>query len=326
MPKPKVFVTRAIRDKGLDLVREFCDAEVWPGDLPPTREELLAKVRGVDGLLCMLTDRVDAEVLDAAGPGLKVVSTYAVGFDNIDVDAATARRIAVGNTPGVLTEATADFAFALLMAAARRVTEAERYLRAGKWQTWQPSGLLGLDFFGATLGLVGFGRIGQAVARRASGFGMRVIYFSPTTPHNPLLNATPVESLDALLAQSDFVSLHTPLTPQTRRMVNADFFSKMKPNAVLVNTARGGVLDQDALYDALKNNRIFAAALDVTDPEPLPLDSPLLTLENCLIVPHIGSASHKTRDDMAVLAAENLIAGLKGEQLPHCINPQVYAG
>jgi lactate dehydrogenase-like 2-hydroxyacid dehydrogenase len=326
MPKPKVFVTRAIRDKGLDLVREFCDAEVWPGDLPPTRQELLEKVRGVDGLLCMLTDRVDAEVLDAAGPGLKVVSTYAVGFDNIDVDAATARRIAVGNTPGVLTEATADFAFALLMAAARRVTEAERYLRAGKWQTWQPSGLLGLDFFGATLGLVGFGRIGQAVARRASGFGMRVIYFSPTTPHNPSLNATPVESLDALLAQSDFVSLHTPLTPQTRRMVNADFLSKMKPNAVLVNTARGGVLDQDALYDALKNNRIFAAALDVTDPEPLPLDSPLLTLENCLIVPHIGSASHKTRDDMAVLAAENLVAGLKGEQLPHCINPQVYAG
>lgn len=326
MPKPKVFVTRAIRNKGLDLVREFCDAEVWPGDLPPTREELLAKVRGVDGLLCMLTDRVDAEVLDAAGPGLKVVSTYAVGFDNIDVDAATARRIAVGNTPGVLTEATADFAFALLMAAARRVTEAERYLRAGKWQTWQPSGLLGLDFFGATLGLVGFGRIGQAVARRASGFGMRVIYFSPTTPHNPSLNAAPVESLDALLAQSDFVSLHTPLTPQTRRMVNADFLLKMKPNAVLVNTARGGVLDQDALYDALKNNRIFAAALDVTDPEPLPLDSPLLTLENCLIVPHIGSASHKTRDDMAVLAAENLIAGLKGERLPHCVNPQVYAG
>jgi glyoxylate reductase len=326
MPKPRVFVTRIIRDKGLDLVREFCDAEVWPADLPPDREAMLEKVRGVDGLLCTLTDRVDAEVLDAAGPGLMVVSTYAVGFDNIDVAAATARAIPVGNTPGVLTEATADFAFALLMAAARRVTEAERYLRAGKWQTWQPSGLLGVDFVGATLGLIGFGRIGQAVARRASGFGMRVIYFSPTTPPNPSLGATPVESLDALLAQSDFVSLHTPLTPKTRQMVNADFLSKMKPNAVLVNTARGGVLDQSALYDALKNKRIFAAALDVTDPEPLPLDSPLLTLENCIIAPHIGSASEKTRDDMAVLAANNLIAGLKGERLPHCVNPQVYAG
>jgi glyoxylate reductase len=253
-----------------------------------------------------------------------VVSNHAVGFDNIVVADATARGIPVGNTPGILTDATADFAFALLMAAARRVTEAERYLRAGKWVTWGPSMLLGVDMVGKTLGLVGFGRIGQAVAKRASGFEMRVIYHDPTARPVPGLQAQAVSSLDELLHQADFVSLHVPLTEATRRMVNADFLSKMKPNAVLVNTARGGVLDQDALYAALKNKQIFAAALDVTDPEPLPLDSPLLRLENCLIAPHIASASEQSRDDMALLAAENLIAGLKGERLPHCVNPEVY--
>jgi glyoxylate reductase len=324
MSKPKVFVTRMIRDKGLRLVREFCDAEIWPDELPPSRAVLLEKVRGVDGLLCLLTDKIDAEVLDAAGSQLKVVSNHAVGFDNIIVADATARGIPVGNTPGILTDATADFTFALLLAAARRVTEAERYLRAGKWVTWGPSMLLGMDMVGKTLGLVGFGRIGQAVAKRASGFEMRVIYHDPTAQSVPGLQAQAVSSLDELLRESDFVSLHVPLTEATRRMVNADFLSKMKPNAVLVNTARGGVLDQDALYAALKNKRIFAAALDVTDPEPLPLDSPLLTLENCLIAPHIASASERTRDDMALLAAENLIAGLKGERLPHCVNPDVY--
>jgi glyoxylate reductase len=325
MSKPKVFLTRVIRDKGLDLVKEFCDADIWPEELPPSREVLLEKVRGVDGLLCLLTDKIDAEVLDAAGPGLKVVSNHAVGFDNIVVADATARGIPVGNTPGILTDATADFAFALLMAAARRVTEAERYLRAGKWVTWGPSMLLGVDMVGKTLGLVGFGRIGQAVAKRASGFEMRVIYHDPTARPVPGLQAQAVSSLDELLHQADFVSLHVPLTEATRRMVNADFLSKMKPNAVLVNTARGGVLDQDALYAALKNKQIFAAALDVTDPEPLPLDSPLLRLENCLIAPHIASASEQSRDDMALLAAENLIAGLKGERLPHCVNPEAYA-
>jgi glyoxylate reductase len=324
MSKPKVFVTRMIREKGLRLVREFCDAEIWPDELPPSRAVLLEKVRGVDGLLCLLTDKIDAEVLDAAGSQLKVVSNHAVGFDNIIVADATARGIPVGNTPGILTDATADFTFALLLAAARRVTEAERYLRAGKWVTWGPSMLLGMDMVGKTLGLVGFGRIGQAVAKRASGFEMRVIYHDPTAQSVPGLQAQAVSSLDELLRESDFVSLHVPLTEATRRMVNADFLSKMKPNAVLVNTARGGVLDQDALYAALKNKRIFAAALDVTDPEPLPLDSPLLTLENCLIAPHIASASERTRDDMALLAAENLIAGLKGERLPHCVNPDVY--
>jgi glyoxylate reductase len=322
MPKPKVFVTRVIRDKGLELVKEFCEAEIWPEELPPSREILLQKVRGVEGLLCLLTDKIDAEVLEAAGPQLKVVSNHAVGYDNIAVADATARGIPVGNTPGILTDATADFAFALLMAAARRVTEAERYLRAGKWVTWGPSTLLGVDMVGKTLGLVGFGRIGQAVAKRASGFDMRVIYYDPSAA--PAWNASPVSTLDELLRESDFVSLHTPLTEATRRMVNVDFLSKMKPSAILVNTSRGGVLDQDALYDALKDKRIFAAALDVTDPEPLPLDSPLLTLENCLITPHIASASTNSRDSMATLAAQNLIAGLKGERLPHCVNPEVY--
>lgn len=322
MSKPKVFVTRIIRDAGLNLVKEFCDAEIWQDDLPPTREALLEKVRGIDGLLCLLTDRIDGAVLDAAGSQLKVVSNHAVGFDNIVVPDATARRIPVGNTPGILTDATADFAFALLMSAARRVNEAERYLRAGKWKTWGPSILLGMDFVGKTLGLVGFGRIGQAVAKRAAGFDLRVIYYDPGA--EPVFNAMPVNSLDALLRESDFVSVHTPLNDSTRRMVNADFLSKMKRNAILVNTSRGGVVDQDALFQALKSQQIFAAALDVTDPEPLPMDSPLLTLENCIIAPHIASASEKTRDDMARLAAQNLIAGLKGERLPHCVNPQVY--
>jgi glyoxylate reductase len=270
----------------------------------------------------LLTDRIDGEVLNAAGSQLKVVSNHAVGFDNIVVPAATARRIPVGNTPGILTDATADFAFALLMSAARRVNEAERYLRAGKWKTWGPSILLGMDFVGKTLGLVGFGRIGQAVAKRAAGFDLRVIYYDPGA--EPVFNAMPVNSLDVLLRESDFVSLHTPLNDSTRRMVNADFLNKMKPNAILVNTSRGPVVDQDALYQALSSNQIFAAALDVTDPEPLPMNSPLLTLENCIIAPHIASASEKTRDDMARLAANNLIAGLKGERLPHCVNPEVY--
>jgi lactate dehydrogenase-like 2-hydroxyacid dehydrogenase len=324
MPKPKVFVTRVIRDKGLNLIKEFCDAEIWPADLTPDRAILLEKVRGVAGIVCLLTDRIDGAVLDAAGPGLKVVSNHAVGFDNIVVPDATARGIPVGNTPGILTDATADFAFALLMTAARRVVEAERYLRAGKWVTWGPSTLLGLDMAGKTLGLVGFGRIGRAVARRASGFDMRVIYYDPQAAPAPELNAASVSTLDELLRESDFVSLHTPLTPETRHLVNADFLAKMKPSALLVNTSRGGVVDQQALYHALKAKRIFAAALDVTDPEPLPLDSPLLTLENCLVTPHIASASTYSRDMMACLSARNLIAGLQGERLPHCVNPEVY--
>lgn len=322
MSQPKIFITRLIPGLGLALIKEhFPAADIWLADLPPTREQLLEKVRGVDGLLCMLTERVDAELMDTAGPQLKVISSMSVGVDHIDIPAATARGIPIGNTPGVLTAATADLAFALLLAAARRVVEGVDYIRAGQWTTWHPQLLLGADLAGATLGIVGFGRIGQAVAKRAQGFDMRVIYHSPNA--QPAHNAQPVD-LDTLLHESDFVSINVPLTEKTRHLVNAEFLAKMKPSAILVNTARGGVLDQTALYSALKSDQILAAALDVTDPEPLPMDSPLLELKNCIIVPHLGSASHKTRNMMSKLAAENLIAGIKGEILPNCVNVAVY--
>jgi glyoxylate reductase len=268
----------------------------------------------------LLTEKIDAEVMDSA-PRLKVISNMAVGVDNIDVTAATALHLPVGYTPGVLTDATADMAFALLMSAARRIVEADRFLRAGKWKTWSPQLLLGADFVGATLGIIGFGRIGQAVAKRALGFDMRVVYHDPTA--QPAFGATSVE-LNTLLQKSDFISVHVPLLPETRHFINAETLSKMKSNVILVNTSRGPVVDQAALYNALKSHQIFAAALDVTDPEPLPMDSPLLELENCIIVPHLGSASKHTRDMMAYISAQNLIAGLKGEKLGNCVNPQVY--
>jgi glyoxylate reductase len=324
MVKPKVFVTRIIPDRGLDLVKDFCDADVWEGELPPSREELLKRARGVDGLLSLLTDKIDAEVMDAAGPQLKVISNFAVGFDNIDVNAATARKIPVGNTPDVLTDSTADFAFALMLSAGRRMLEGDRYVRAGKWQTWGPKLLLGIEMKGTTLGLVGFGRIGKAMARRAAGFDMRVIYYDPNeTQYNQDVKATPVDFED-LLAEADFISLHTPLTPATHHLINAEALSKMKPNAILINTSRGPVVDLEALYEALKSKRIFAAGLDVTEPEPLPADHPLLTLENVIVVPHIASASKVARDKMSWLAAKNLISGLTGDHLPNCVNPQVY--
>lgn len=324
MTKPKVFVTRLIPQAGLQMVLDFCEAQVWMEELPPSREVLLEKVRGMDGLLPLLTDKIDDAVLEAAGPQLKVVSNHAVGYDNIDVAAATARRIPVGNTPGILTEATADFAFALLLAAGRRVVEGERFVRLGKWKTWGPSLLLGTDVHGATLGIVGFGRIGQAVARRAAGFEMRVLYYDPgLVDHPPGVPGQPV-AFSNLLAEADYITLHTPLNEQTRGLINAAALAQMKPTAVVVNTSRGPVVDHEALYQALKTRRIFAAALDVTDPEPLPMDSPLLELDNLIIVPHIASASQATRERMAIMAAENLIAGLRGERLPHCVNPEVY--
>jgi len=307
------------------MIQDFCDVDLWPDELPPGRDELLQHVRGMDGLLCLLTDTIDGEVMDEAGPQLKVISNHAVGVDNINVNAATARKIPVGNTPDVLTDATADFAFALMMAAGRRLLEAERYVRQGKWKTWGPMLLLGVEFKGATLGLIGFGRIGKAMARRAAGFDMRVIYYNPSEKKSdPEINATPVD-FETLLEESDFISLHTPLTPDTRHLIDSEALSKMKPSAVLINTARGSVVDHDALYEALKECRIFAAGLDVTEPEPLPMDSPLLTLDNIVIAPHIASASNTARDQMSWMAAKNLIAGLKGERLPNCVNPQVYS-
>lgn len=323
--RPKVFVTRLIPEVGLALLRESCDVEVWPEELPPPREVLLQKVRGIDGLLCLLTDRVDATLLDAAGPTLKVISNYAVGYDNIDVKEATKRGIPVGHTPGILTDTTADFAFALMLAAARRVVEADRFVREGRWKTWGPRLLLGHDVTGATLGLIGFGRIGQAMARRAQGFRMRVLYHDPSAaqlPEEDRLGAEPVD-LDTLLRTSDFVSIHA-LTERTYHLIDASALARMKPTAILINTARGPIVDPVALYQALKEGAITYAALDVTEPEPLPPDSPLLELDNVIIAPHIASASYRTRDEMARFAALNLLAGLWGQQVPYCVNPQVY--
>ncbi len=321
MNRPHVFIAYDL-PAGLDKIRAGCDADVWPHTTPPPRAELLERVRGCDGILALLTVRIDGELMDAAGPQLTVVSNMAVGVDNIDVQAATKRGIVVGNTPGVLTETTADLAWALLLASARRVVEAERYVRDGQWRTWDPSLLLGRDVYGATLGVVGFGRIGQAVARRAQGFGMRVLYTNRSGSIN-VEGAAHVD-WDTLLGESDFVSIHTPLTPDTRHLFNREAFERMKPSAILINTARGQVIDQAALYDALRSGQLAAAALDVTDPEPLPADDPLLTLPNCIVVPHIGSASIATRDRMATIATQNLLAGVRGEPLLHCVNPEVY--
>jgi glyoxylate reductase len=322
MSKPKVFITRRIPDPGLNMIYEECEVDLWDKDLPPTKEELLQHVPGVDGLLTLLSDPIDDEVIQAAGGNLKVISNYAVGFNNIDEQEATQRKIAVGNTPGVLTDATADFAFALMMSAGRRVVEAEKYAREGKWKTWGPSTLLGVDFAGATLGIIGFGRIGKAMARRATGFGMRILIYDPTA--QPPTGVMKV-NLDTLYSESDFISIHTPLTEETLNLINAEAISKMKPTTVLINTARGEIVDQDALYDALKNRKIFAAGIDVTVPEPLPPDHPLFELDNLIICPHIASASTTSRDNMSLIAAGNLLAGLRGERLPHSVNPEIYS-
>ncbi len=322
MSKPRVFVTRIIPDRGLRKVLEQTDATVWEDELPPPRAVLLEWASQADGLLTLLTDKIDAELMDAA-PRLKVVANFAVGFDNFDVPAATQRGILMTNTPGVLTDTTADLAFALLMACARRIVEGRDYAKNGHWRTWGPMLLMGQDIHGATLGIAGIGRIGLAMARRAAGFGMRILYHDAMRSEvaEKELGAIPV-SKEELLAQSDFVSLHVPLTPETRHYIDAAALKLMKPNAVLVNTSRGPVVDTMALYAALKAKQIFAAGLDVTDPEPLPADHPLYTLDNALIVPHIASASFETRSKMAEMAADNLLAGLAGKLPPNCLNPE----
>lgn len=328
MDKPRVYVTRIIPEGGLKLVREACDAKIWEGETPPPREVLLKEVRGIDGLLPLLTDTVDAELMDAAGPQLRVIANYAVGYNNIDVEAATARGIAVGNTPGVLTDTTADFAFTLLMSAARRVVEGVDFVKAGKWKTWGPTLLLGRDIHHATLGVIGFGRIGKGVARRATGFEMRVLFYDPLVgaddPVATELGAQPVD-LDTLLAESDFISVHVPLMPETHHLIDAGTLHKMKSTAILINTSRGPVVDPSALYEALARGEIAYAALDVTEPEPIGVEDPLLTLPNCIVVPHIASGSIATRTRMAEIAARNLIAGVRGEPLPAWVNPEVGA-
>lgn len=323
MGRDQVFVTRELPPAALKRLAARCDVEVWEEFLPPDYEVILGKIGGISGLLCLLTDRIDAQLMDAA-PNIKVISNLAVGFDNIDIPAATERGIPIGNTPGVLNETTADFAFALLMATARRIPEGRQYIQDGKWLTWHPTVLSGQDIFGATLGIVGCGRIGAAVMRRAKGFGMRILVNSLESANEIRQLGGEKVSLDELLSQSDFVSLHVPLTEETHHLIGEQELKQMKPTAILINTARGSVLDPKALYTALRDGEILAAGLDVTEPEPIPLDDPLLTLDNCLIVPHIASASVATRAKMAEMAVDNVIAGLQGQPLPTCVNPDIY--
>ena len=325
MAKPKVFVARKMAQEALDMIADAAEMELWEDELPPPRDVLLKKVQDIDGLLSLLTDKVDAELMDAA-PRLKVVSNMAVGFDNIDVPEATKHGIVVGNTPGVLTETTADFAWALIMATGRRVAEGDRWTRSGKWKTWGPMILLGYDIHHATLGIVGFGRIGIEIAKRARGFSMKILYYDVVRrkpSEEKELGLEYVPNLHDLLSRADFVTIHVPLMAETRHLISTAEFAAMKPTAVFVNTSRGPVVDQKALYQALKSGQIFAAGLDVTEVEPISMDDPLLTLDNITIAPHIASASVATRTKMATMAAANLIAGLKGEMPPNCVNPEV---
>jgi glyoxylate reductase len=323
MSTPHVFISRNIFPEALDKIKAAARIEVWPDQLPPPYEVLVEKTRRASGLLCMLSDRIDANLINAS-PDLKIISTMAVGYDNIDIAAANARGIFVGNTPGVLTETTADLTFALLMAAARRVVESDRYVRDGNWKTWGPMTLLGQDIFHATIGIIGMGRIGTEVAKRARGFNIHILYYSRTRKspeEEKMLGLEYVDRMPDLLARSDFISLHVPLTPETRGLIGAKEFAMMKSTAVFVNAARGAVVDQRALYEALRKGTIFAAGIDVTEVEPIPLNDPLLTLPNLVIAPHIGSASYNTRKTMAIMAADNLLAGLQGRIPPNCVNP-----
>jgi lactate dehydrogenase-like 2-hydroxyacid dehydrogenase len=319
----KIFVCRRIPRLGLEILEKSgVSVVVHPGPLPPTRDELLAGVRGCTGLLSLLSDQIDAEVMQAAGSQLRVISNFAVGYNNIDLAEASRRSIRVGNTPGVLTDATADIAVGLVLAASRLFRSGMDAARDGDWRTWEPLGWIGQDLLSKTIGIIGMGRIGQAVARRMhGGWNMRILY---TAQHDkPEIDATLSAqrvSLENLLAESDFVSIHLPLNQQTRGCIGATQFAMMKPNAVLVNTARGEVIDQDALVEALESGAIFAAGLDVCTPEPLPLDHPLLRLPNCILLPHIGSATTLARNAMAQRSAENILAGLDGLPLPYPVN------
>ena len=316
----KVYITRVLPEEVIVPLAKFADIEYWGGDGAPPRSVMLDKVRDIDGLLCLLTEKVDAELV-AHSTKLKVVSQMAVGVDNIDVTACSAKGIVVGNTPGVLTETTADLAFALLMATARDLMQAEDDLRTGKWGSWSPFEWAGTDIHHATVGIIGMGRIGYEMARRCHGFQMEILYTGnrPNEAAEQDFGARRV-ALDELLSQSDFVSLHTPLKPETRHLIGAKELAMMKPTGILINTARGPVVDQAALVKALRNNQIAAAGLDVFEIEPLPLDDPLFTLPNVTLLPHIGSATMATRLKMAHIAVENLILGIQGKPLKHQVN------
>lgn len=305
------FVTRRLPGIALDRLAAEHEVDVWEGELPPPREELLERAGDAEGLLALLTDRVDAELFDAAA-NLRAVANLAVGTDNIDLAEAERRGIAVGNTPGVLTETTADLAFALILTCARGLAGAEAAVRAGRWRTWEPAGWLGHDVHGATLGIIGAGEIGGAVARRAAGFGMTVLLNGREPGPGRV-------SLERVLVESDFISLHAPLTAATHGLIGENELRTMKPTAILVNTARGELVEPAALRRALENGWIAAAGLDVTSPEPLPPEDPLLDAPNLTVLPHIGSASHATREAMASIAVDNLIAGLAGKPMPHAV-------
>jgi glyoxylate reductase len=324
MPKPKVYVTRELPERGLKIVKQYFDTEVWAEYAPPPKKVIIEKAKNADALASLLSDKIDTEVFDAA-PKLKIVAQMAVGFDNIDVQEATKRGIYVTNTPEVLTDTTADFAWALLMAIARRVVEADKYVRTGQWKVgWHPSMMQGRDIYGATIGVVGAGRIGFGVAKRAVGFNMKVLFYDviPRPEMEKELGAKKVD-LDTLFKESDFVSIHVPLMKETYHLVNADRLKLMKKTAYLINNSRGPVVDEKALYEALKEGRIAGAGLDVFEQEPTPVDNPLLKLDNVVVAPHISSASYETRSKMAEMVADNLVAFFEGRKPPNLINPDV---
>lgn len=322
--RARVFVTRDLPGTALSRLATVAEVDVWPERLPPPPEVLRERAAPAEGLITLLTDQVDARLLDAC-PRLRVVANVAVGYDNLDVTELTRRGIPAGNTPGVLTESTADLAWALILGASRRLVEGANAVLSGQWLTWEPAFLLGQELHGAALGIVGMGRIGQAVARRARGFDMQVVAWSRQPKAVPGLDVRWV-GLDELLATADVVSLHCALTPETHHLIGAAQLARMKPTAVLVNTARGPVLDQPALAEALRANRIAAAGLDVTEEEPIPLDDPLLGLPNCVVLPHIGSATVQARSKMADMAVDNVLAGLAGRPLPTGVNPGLGGG
>jgi glyoxylate reductase len=320
----RVFVTRRIPKEGLDLLKMKYEVDVWADEYPPSTEEIVKRSSECSGIITLLSDKINGDILDRL-PNLRVIAQYAVGYDNIDIKEATRRGIVVTNTPGVLTETTADLAWALIMATSRRVVEADRFVRQKKWNVaWGPQFLLGTDIYGSTLGIVGMGRIGQAVARRASGFDMKLLYFSRTRNETfEQESGADYVDLKTLLREADIVTLHVPLTAETTHIIGKDELESMKEDSVLVNTSRGQVVDEDALYDALKDGKIGSAGLDVFREEPIPKESPLLGLDNVVVAPHIGSASRKTRATMARMCAENLIASIEGERPPNIVNPEV---
>ena len=319
-----IFMTRRLPTIAIKMLEEDGhDLEIYEGDAPPSKEEIIQGVKGKDVLICLLTDPIDKDVIDAS-PNLKIIANYAVGYDNIDVEYATKKGIVVTNTPGVLTETVADLTWALMLSIARRICEGDEFMRQGKFKGWAPLLMLGGDIYGKTLGIIGAGRIGRAVARRAKGFNMNVIYYSRHRNEEIEREANAeYVSFDELLSRADFISLHVPLTKETYHMIGWDELKKMKPTAYLINTARGKCIDEEALYKALKNGIIAGAALDVFENEPL-VHEGLKKLKNVVITPHIGSASLETRTKMAEMVAENVIAVLKGKKAPNCVNPEVY--